>query len=167
MTKSNENLTKERKSFKEVLVENKGKIITGACFVGTIIAGIIAYKSYEEKQELTREFTKKLDELVKTKKELTSSSALCSYLNDRLNTTEDILVNSDIIGQARATMTRKKDTLVGKLNCLKDLPKDDDIVRKISELTSGIVNYENMLDNCDVLEDMYLNRHTFESLLDE
>lgn len=46
MTKSNENLTKERKSFKEVLVENKGRIITGACFVGTVIAGIIAYKSY-------------------------------------------------------------------------------------------------------------------------
>ena len=167
MTKSNENLTKERKSFKEVLVENKGKIITGTCFVGTVIAGIIAYKSYEEKQELICEFTKKLDELVKTKKELVSSSALCSYLNDRLNTTEDILVNSDIIGQARATMTRKKDALVGKLNCLKDLPKDDDIVRKISELTSGIVNYDIMLDDCDVLEEMYLNRHTFESLLDE
>ena len=161
------NETKERKSFKEVLVENKGKIMIGACFVGTVIAGIIAYKSYEEKQELTFEFTKKLDELVKTKKELVSSSALCGYLNDRLNTTEDILVNSDIIGQARATMTRKKDTLVGKLNCLKNLPKDDDIIRKISELTSGIVNYDIMLDDCDVLEEMYLNRHTFESLLDE
>ena len=161
------NETKERKSFKEVLVENKGKIMIGACFVGTVIAGVIAYKSYEEKQELTFEFTKKLDELVKTKKELVSSSALCGYLNDRLNTTEDILVNSDIIGQARATMTRKKDTLVGKLNCLKNLPKDDDIVRKISELTSGIVNYDIMLDDCDVLEEMYLNRHTFESLLDE
>ena len=161
------NETKERKSFKEFLVENKGKIMIGACFVGTVIAGIIAYKSYEEKQELTFEFTKKLDELVKTKKELVSSSALCGYLNDRLNTTEDILVNSDIIGQARATMTRKKDTLVGKLNCLKNLPKDDDIIRKISELTSGIVNYDIMLDDCDVLEEMYLNRHTFESLLDE
>ena len=47
------NETKERKSFKEVLVENKGKIMIGACFVGTIIAGIIAYKSYEEKPILS------------------------------------------------------------------------------------------------------------------
>ena len=40
MTKSNENLTKERKSFKEVLVENKGKIIVGGlAAIGAVVGG--------------------------------------------------------------------------------------------------------------------------------
>lgn len=40
MTKSNENLTKERKSFKEVLVENKGKIIVGGlATIGAVVGG--------------------------------------------------------------------------------------------------------------------------------
>ena len=40
MTKSNENLTKERKSFKEVLVENKGKIIVGGlAAMGVVVGG--------------------------------------------------------------------------------------------------------------------------------
>ena len=40
MTKSNENLTKERKSFKEVLVENKDKIIVGGlAAIGVVVGG--------------------------------------------------------------------------------------------------------------------------------
>ena len=40
MTKSNENLTKDRKSFKEVLVENKDKIIVGGlAAIGVVVGG--------------------------------------------------------------------------------------------------------------------------------
>lgn len=45
MTKSNENLTKERKSFKEVLVENKGKIIVGGlATIGVVVGGTFMLK---------------------------------------------------------------------------------------------------------------------------
>lgn len=45
MTKSNENLTKERKSFKEVLVENKGKIIVGGlAAIGAVVGGTFMLK---------------------------------------------------------------------------------------------------------------------------
>ena len=45
MTKSNENLTKERKSFKEVLVENKGKIIVGGlAAIGVVVGGTFMLK---------------------------------------------------------------------------------------------------------------------------
>ena len=45
MTKSNENLTKERKSFKEVLVENKGKFIVGGlAAIGAVVGGTFMLK---------------------------------------------------------------------------------------------------------------------------
>ena len=60
------NETKERKSFKEVLVENKGKIITG---VGAVSAVAIGYLCYKNKIEISKAFMKvkakdKLNEFV-------------------------------------------------------------------------------------------------------
>ena len=161
MTKSNENLTKERKSFKEVLVENKGKIIAG---VGTVVitgVSIVLLKDYVSENRI-------IDNCKRLKVDASVNSLVLTELWEKVKTTEDIINNSGIIDQARATIIRKKDTLVGKLNSLVNMKQTSDVIKNnIEKIKAGIEGYDNMLDRLEELEYLYKCRETGENLLSD
>ena len=162
--KNNEN-AKERKSFKEVVVENKGKIIAGVSIVTASAVGIVLVKNNKDMMKL-------LDRTVKVQSAVTTVSEVNTIANDMLwekvNVTENIIVNSGIIEQARATIIRKRDNLISKLNCLENMQQlTDDVVNKIAELKGGISGFDKMLDQCDELEYLYKAREVAENLLED
>ena len=158
--KNNENV-KERKSLKEVVVENKGKIIAGVSIVAAGAVGIAVTKNHKAIVDQLKQIKK-----VDTKVEV--GNVISEELWHRAEVTEDIIVNSGIIDQARATIMRKKDTLVSKLNCYENMAQlTDDIVNKIAETKAGISGFDKMLDQCDELEYLYKCRNVAEDLLDK
>lgn len=85
-----------------------------------------------------------------------------------MEVTENIINNSGIIDQARATMTRKKDNLIGKLNRYINMEQGTpDIDKLIEETKAGIAGFDKMLDQCDELEYLYKCRNIGEDLLDK
>ena len=158
--KNNENV-KERKSLKEVVVENKGKIIAGVSIVVAGAVGIAVAKNHKAIVDQLKQI-KKVDAKVEI------GNVINTELWHRAEVTEDIIVNSGIIDQARATIIRKKDTLVSKLNCYENMTQlTDDIVNKITETKAGISGFDKMLDQCDELEYLYKCRNVAEDLLDK
>ena len=158
--KNNENV-KEIKSLKEVVVENKGKIIAGVSIVAAGAVGIAVAKNH-----------KAIVDQLKQIKKVDAKAEIGTVINEELwrraEVTEDIIVNSGIIDQARATIIRKKDTLVSKLNCYENMAQlTDDIVNKITETKAGISGFDKMLDQCDELEYLYKCRNVAEDLLDK
>ena len=115
---------------------------------------------------------KLLDRTVKVQSAVTTVSEANTIANDMLwekvNVTENIIVNSGIIEQARATIIRKRDNLISKLNCLENMQQlTDDVVNKIAELKGGISGFDKMLDQCDELEYLYKAREVAENLLED
>ena len=158
--KNNENI-KERKSLKEVVVENKGKIIAGVSIVAAGAVGIVVAKNHKAIVDQLKQIKQ-----VDAKAEI--GHVISEELWHRAEVTEDIIVNSGIIDQARATIMRKKDTLVSKLNCYENITQlTDDIVNKITETKAGISGFDKMLDQCDELEYLYKCRNVAEDLLDK
>ena len=155
--KNNENV-KERKSFKEVVVENKGKIIAGVSIVAAGAVGVVLVKN---NKDLLKYISK-----VEAKSDL--GNIADKELWEKVNVTENIIVNSGIIEQARATIIRKRDNLISKLNCLENMQQlTDDVVNKIAELKGGISGFDKMLDQCDELEYLYKAREVAENLLED
>ena len=155
--KNNEN-AKERKSFKEVVVENKGKIIAGVSIVTAGAVGVVLVKNHKD---LFKYITK-----VEAKSDL--GTIVDKELWEKVEVTEDIIVNSGIIDQARATIMRKRDTLISNLNCLTNMDQiNDDVVDKISKLKGGISGFDKMLDQCDELEYLYKCRSVGDNLLNK
>ena len=159
--RNNENI-KERKSFKEVVVENKGKIIAGVSIVAAGALGVAVVKNYKGLADhLTKQVTK-ID--AKSDLGIIASEALWH----KVEVTEDIVINSGIIDQARATITRKRDNLIGKLNRFNNMDQlTDDIVKVINEVKGGISGFDKMLDQCDELEYLYKCRVVGENLLND
>ena len=158
--KNNENI-KERKSLKEVVVENKGKIIAGVSIVAAGAVGIVVAKNHKA-------IVDQLNQIKKVDAKAEIGHVISEELWHRAEVTEDIIVNSGIIDQARATIMRKKDTLVSKLNCYENITQlTDDIVNKITETKAGISGFDKMLDQCDELEYLYKCRNVAEDLLDK
>ena len=158
--KNNENV-KERKSFKEVVVENKGKIIAGVSIVAAGAVGIAVAKNHKAIVDQLKQIKQ-----VDTKVEV--GYVISEELWHRAEVTEDIIVNSGIIDQAKATINRKRDTLVSKLNCYENMTQlTDDIVNKITETKAGIAGFDKMLDNCNELEYLYKCRTLAEELLED
>ena len=159
--KNNEN-AKERKSFKEVVVENKGKIIAGVSIVAAGALGVAVVKNYKGLADhLTKQVTK-----IDAKSDLGIIAS--KELWHKVEVTEDIVINSGIIDQARATITRKRDNLIGKLNRFNNMDQlTDDIVKVINEVKGGISGFDKMLDQCDELEYLYKRRVVGENLLND
>ena len=159
--KNNENV-KERKSFKEVVVENKGKIIAGVSIVAVGAVGIAVAKNYKGLADQLSKRVTKID--AKTDLGIMASEELWH----KMEVTEDIVINSGIIDQARATITRKRDNLIGKLNRFNNMDQlTDDIVKVINEVKGGISGFDKMLDQCDELEYLYKCRVVGENLLED
>ena len=159
--RNNENV-KERKSFKEVVVENKGKIIAGVSIVAAGALGVAVVKNYKGLADhLTKQVTK-----IDAKSDLGIIAS--EELWHKVEVTEDIVINSGIIDQARATITRKRDNLIGKLNRFNNMDQlTDDIVKVINEVKGGISGFDKMLDQCDELEYLYKCRVVGENLLND
>ena len=158
--KNNENV-KERKSFKEVVVENKGKIIAGVSIVAVGAVGIAVAKNYKGLVDQLKQI-KKVD--AKTNVGIVVSEELWH----KMEVTENIVVNSGIIDQARATIIRKKDNLIGKLNRYINMEQGTpDIDKLIEELKSGVKGFDKMLDQCDELEYLYKARTLAENVLED
>ena len=158
--KNNENV-KERKSFKEVVVENKGKIIAGVSIVAVGAVGIAVAKNYKGLADQLKQI-KKVD--AKTNVGIVVSEELWH----KMEVTEDIVINSGIIDQARATITRKRDTLISKLNRYINMQQGSpDIDKLIEEAKAGIAGFDKMLDNCEELEYLYKCRTIAEELLED
>lgn len=161
--------TKQKKSFKEVVYDNRGKIIAiGGLAVAITVCAIISnkndYNNFSKK--LTKSGIKK--DLVKINAKSDLGLLIDNELWEKVTVTEDIINNSGIIDQAKATITRKRDTLNGKLNCLSNMTqKNDDIINKTLELKAGIEAYDKMLDQCDELEYLYKCRNIGESLIED
>ena len=158
--KNNEN-AKERKSFKEVVVENKGKIIAGVSIVAAGAVGIAVAKNHKALVDQLKQI-KKVDAKVEV------GNVISEELWRRAEVTEDIIVNSGIIDQARATIIRKRDNLAGKLNRYINMQQGTpDVDKLIEEVKAGISGFDKMLDQCDELEYLYKCRTVAEELLDK
>ena len=158
--KNNENV-KERKSLKEVVVENKGKIIAGVSIVAAGAVGIAVAKNHKAIVDQLKQIKQ-----VDTKVEV--GHVISEELWHRAEVTEDIIVNSGIIDQARATIMRKKDNLIGKLNRYTNIEQGTpDIDKLIEEVKAGIAGFDKMLDNCNELEYLYKCKTVAEELLEE
>ena len=154
--KNNEN-AKERKSLKEVVVENKGKIIAGVSIVAAGAVGIAIVKNHR--------CSAKFDYL-EAKTDL--GIMISDELLNKIEVTEDIIVNSGIIEQARATIMRKRDNLSGKLNRYVNMEQGTpDIDKLIEEVKAGIAGFDKMLDKCEELEFLYKDRTLAETLLED
>ena len=158
--KNNENV-KERKSLKEVVVENKGKIIAGVSIVAAGAVGIAVAKNHKALVDQLKQIKQ-----VDTKVEV--GHVISEELWHRAEVTEDIIVNSGIIDQARATIMRKKDNLIGKLNRYTNMEQGTpDIDKLIEEVKAGIAGFDKMLDNCNELEYLYKCKTVAEELLED
>lgn len=158
--KNNEN-AKERKSLKEVVVENKGKIIACVSIVAAGAVGIAVAKNHKSIVDQLKQIKQ-----VDTKSEI--GHVISEELWHRAEVTEDIIVNSGIIDQARATIMRKKDNLIGKLNRYTNMEQGTpDIDKLIEEVKAGIAGFDKMLDNCNELEYLYKCKTVAEELLED
>ena len=159
--------TKQKKSFKEVVYDNRGKIIAiGGLAVAITVCAIISKNYNIFGKKITKSDIKK--DLVKINAKSDLGLLIDNELWEKVTVTEDIINNSGIIDQAKATITRKRDTLNGKLNCLSNMTqKNDDIINKTLELKAGIEAYDKMLDQCDELEYLYKCRNIGESLIED
>ena len=155
--KNNEN-AKERKSFKEVVVENKGKIIAGVSIVTAGALGVVLVKNHKDLIKCLTKINAKSDMGIMVDEELWR----------RAEVTEDIIVNSGIIDQAKATISRKRDNLIGKLNRYINMEQGTpDIDKLIEEVKAGIKGFDKMLDQCDELEYLYKARTLAENVLED
>ena len=116
MKKEQVNETKERKSLKEVVYDNRGKIIAIGGIAVAITVGIIVSKKYNNfGKNLTKIKNNTEKELVKINAKNDLGLLIDNELWEKVTVTENIINNSGIIDQAKATVTRKRDTLIGKL----------------------------------------------------
>ena len=161
--------TKQKKSFKEVVYDNRGKIIAiGGLAVAITISIIISKNSNNFGKKITKTKSDIKKDLVKINAKSDLGLLIDNELWEKVTVTENIINNSGIIDQAKATVTRKRDTLNGKLNCLSNMKqKNDDIINKILELKAGIEAYDKMLDQYDELEYLYKCRTIGESLIED
>ena len=158
--KNNENV-KERKSLKEVVVENKGKIIAGVSIVAAGAVGIAVAKNHKA-------IVDQLNQIKKVDAKAEIGHVISEELWHRAEVTEDIIVNSGIIDQARATIMRKKDNLIGKLNRYTNIEQGTpDIDKLIEEVKAGIAGFDKMLENCNELEYLYKCKTVAEELLED
>ena len=122
--KNNENV-KERKTFKEVIVENKGKIIAGVSIVTAVAVGVVVYKNVNE--------IKNLKELVDAQIKLNEHQGKFNHvsLECAQQLTEELVKVRDIakegaLEEAINAVKRKIQYRVGKISDLSNRPLDND-----------------------------------------
>lgn len=122
--KNNEN-AKERKSFKEVVVENKGKIIAGVSIVTAATVGVVLCKNTIEIKNLNAVLDGQI-KLNEAQGDLNHKSIECAKrLTDELVKVRDI-AKEGALEEAIAAVKRKIQYRVGKISDLSARPLDND-----------------------------------------
>ena len=99
--------------------------------VVTITAGIILTKNYKNLAKNTTKTNAKSDLGLLVNNELW----------EKVTVTENIITNSGIIDQAKATITRKRDNLIGKLNRYENM---EESIEETDEESEDEENESNM-----------------------
>ena len=122
--KNNEN-AKERKSFKEVVVENKGKIIAGVSIVTATAVGVVLYKNAIDIKNLSTIVDSQV-KLNEAQGEFNNKSVECAKrITDELVKVRDI-AKEGALEEAIAAVKRKIQYRVGKISDLSARPLDND-----------------------------------------
>ena len=122
--KNNEN-AKERKSFKEVIVENKGKIIAGVSIVTATAVGVVLYKNAIDIKNLSTIVDSQV-KLNEAQGEFNNKSVECAKrITDELVKVRDI-AKEGALEEAIAAVKRKIQYRVGKISDLSARPLDND-----------------------------------------
>jgi hypothetical protein len=122
--KNNENV-KERKSFKEVVVENKGKIIAGVSIVTAATVGVVLYKNAIDIKNLSIIVDSQV-KLNEVQGEFNNKSVECAKrITDELVKVRDI-AKEGALEEAIAAVKRKIQYRVGKISDLSARPLDND-----------------------------------------
>ena len=122
--RNNEN-AKERKSFKEVVVENKGKIIAGVSIVTAATVGVVLYKNAIDIKNLSTIVDSQV-KLNEVQGEFNNKSVECAKrLTDELVKVRDI-AKEGALEEAIAAVKRKIQYRVGKISDLSARPLDND-----------------------------------------
>ena len=122
--KNNEN-AKERKSFKEVVVENKGKIISGVSIVTATAVGVVLYKNAIDIKNLSTIVDSQV-KLNEVQGEFNNKSVECAKrITDELVKVRDI-AKEGALEEAIAAVKRKIQYRVGKISDLSARPLDND-----------------------------------------
>ena len=122
--RNNEN-AKERKSFKEVVVENKGKIIAGVSIVTAATVGVVLYKNAIDIKNLNAVLDSQI-KLNEAQGDLNKKSIECAkHLTDELVKVRDI-AKEGALEEAIAAVKRKIQYRVGKISDLSARPLDND-----------------------------------------
>lgn len=151
-----QNNSQERKTFKDIIAENKCKIMIIGGAVATVTLGVILTKNYKPLA----------NKVIKAEAKADLGNLVNEELWYKMEVTENIIKNSGIIDQAKATITRKRDNLVGKLNRYENMEQlNDNIKDIITETKAGIAGFDKMLDQCEELEYLYDCRVVGEKLL--
>lgn len=176
MLKKTNNQTKERKSLKEVVVENKGKILTGASIVISVGCIYLIGKKLEVGKDLVNaedavdvllnnETLNRRDQIV------LAGISLNSQLNcdnaDRLDKIEKILNEGGVLNQAIATITGKRDRLNSKLLRYINKPGSPENDKIIEQCKGGIEEFNKMLEGCDFIKFCCKYKDGVQELLDE
>ena len=150
MLNKTNNQTKESRSLKEIIVENKHKVLTGVSIV--MSAGCI----YLIGKEIS---IRRL--------ELDINSQLICDNVDRLNKIEQILNEGGVLNQAIATITGKRDRLNSKLLRYINKPGSPENDKIIEQCKSGIEEFNKMLEGCDFIKFCCEYTDGVQKLLDE
>lgn len=122
--KNNEN-AKERKTFKEVVVENKGKIIAGVSIVTATAVGVVLYKNAIDIKNLSTIVDSQV-KLNEVQGEFNNKSVECAKrITDELVKVRDI-AKEGALEEAIAAVKRKIQYRVGKISDLSARPLDND-----------------------------------------
>ena len=121
---NNEN-AKERKSFKEIVVENKGKIIAGVSIVTATTVGVVLYKNAIDIKNLSTIVDSQV-KLNEVQGEFNNKSVeYAKRITDELVKVRDI-AKEGALEEAIAAVKRKIQYRVGKISDLSARPLDND-----------------------------------------
>ena len=140
---------KEKKSFTEVLMDNRGKIITSMAIIGCGVCYIMGTKTGKNKlNDVIDKLNKSADIIADKAKEINRLKAKCAVLEDDIidlyedNQTLSSILSEGVLQDAIRTTCNK---INSRLNNIKSLelkliscPNDETIIKKIEEVKRDV-----------------------------
>lgn len=147
--KNQEQEIKEKKSFTEVLMDNRGKIIASMAIIGCGVCYIMGTKTGKNKlNDVIDKLNKSADIIADKAKEINRLKAKCAVLEDDIidlyedNQTLSSILSEGVLQDAIRTTCNK---INSRLNNIKSLelkliscPNDETIIKKIEEVKRDV-----------------------------
>lgn len=147
--KNQEQEIKEKKSFTEVLMDNRGKIIASMAIIGCGVCYIMGTKTGKNKMnDVIDKLNKSADIIADKAKEINRLKAKCAVLEDDIidlyedNQTLSSILSEGVLQDAIRTTCNK---INSRLNNIKSLelklisrPNDETIIKKIEEVKRDV-----------------------------